>query len=176
MNENIFWQIIKDSKLESKGNTYTQLEILQRKLKSLSPDEIVLFDKIFTKFYRQSYDWKLWGAAYLINGGCSDDGFSDFRAGLILQGEEVFNEALSNPESLVGAVKFEDGDIANESDWATGVEEFLYLPSKIYEDKTGKKLSSEDSLPREPSGENWDEDELDELLPILAKYCEEGMN
>ena len=32
------------------------------------------------------YRWDMWAAAYLIGGGCSDDGFIDFRAGLIAQG------------------------------------------------------------------------------------------
>jgi Protein of unknown function (DUF4240) len=176
MNEEKFWQVIEESKSESKGNTNAQLENLQEKLESLSPDEIVSFDKIFTKFYWQSYDWKLWAAAYIIDGGCSDDGFDYFRSGLILQGEKVFTDALANPESLIDVIKFEGGDLAKNSDWATGVEEFLYLPSEIYEEKTGEEFPREHSSPREPFGESWDEDEVEELLPNLAKYCEEGMN
>ena len=36
-----------------------------------------------------SYRWDLWGAAYLANGGCSDDGFDYFRGWLIGQGRKV---------------------------------------------------------------------------------------
>ncbi len=177
MNEENFWQIIKLSKSESKGETNAQLEILRENLESLSADEIVSFDKIFTKFYWQSYDWKLWAAAYIINGGCSDDGFDYFRSGLILQGEKVFTNALANPESLIDVINFKDGDLAEDSDWTAGVEEFLCLPSEIYEEKTGEEIPHEiSSSPREPSGENWDEDEAEKLLPNLTKYCEEGMN
>src|ERR1044072_8226942 len=113
-NEN-FWQIIDASKSESLGDTDAQLEILRERLEKLSPDEIAAFDKIFTEFYFQSYNWKLWAAAYLINGGCSDDGFDYFRAGLILQGEKVFKEALSDPESLVHVINFEDSDLDGNS-------------------------------------------------------------
>lgn len=34
------------------------------------------------------YRRDLWAAAYIIGGGCSDDSFIDFRAGLIAQGHE----------------------------------------------------------------------------------------
>ena len=42
----------------------------------------------------------LWGAAYLINGGCSDDGFDHFRGWLMTQGREVFARAVAEPDSL----------------------------------------------------------------------------
>src|SRR5215472_15971622 len=40
------------------------------------------------------------GAAFLIAGGCSDDGFIDFRAGLIAQGRDWYHEAAASPDSL----------------------------------------------------------------------------
>ena len=48
----------------------------------------------------EAYHWDLWGAAYLINGGCSDDGFEYFRRWLVLQGRDVFQAAVSNPDTL----------------------------------------------------------------------------
>ena len=42
----------------------------------------------------------LWAAAYLIGGGFSDDGFIDFRAGLIAQGRDWYNKAAAAPDSL----------------------------------------------------------------------------
>jgi hypothetical protein len=47
-----------------------------------------------------SYRWDLWGAAYLLNGGCSDDGFEYFRGWLIAQGHEVFERVLEDPDVL----------------------------------------------------------------------------
>ena len=176
MNEEKFWQLIENSKTESGGETDAQLEILREQLENLSPEEIVSFERIFDKFYWQSYDWKLWAAAYLIDGGCSDDGFDYFRAGLILQGKKVFDAALADPESLVDVINFEDGDLSEDSDWAAGVEEFLYLPSEVYEEKTGEEIPRESSAPQNPSGERWEEEAVEELLPKLAKHCEEGMN
>lgn len=42
----------------------------------------------------------LWAAAYVINGGCSDDGFDCFRGWLIAQGREVFGRAAARPDAL----------------------------------------------------------------------------
>lgn len=47
-----------------------------------------------------SYRAPLWAAAYVINGGCSDDGFDYFRGWLIMQGREVFEQVLADPEAL----------------------------------------------------------------------------
>ena len=40
----------------------------------------------------RSYDWNLWGAAYLMKGGCSDDAFDYFRGWLVAQGRRVWSE------------------------------------------------------------------------------------
>ena len=47
-----------------------------------------------------SYREDLWGAAYLINGGASDDGFEYFRGWLMTQGRAVFARAVADPDSL----------------------------------------------------------------------------
>jgi hypothetical protein len=48
----------------------------------------------------ESYRWDLWGAAYLINGGCSDDGFDYFRGWLLSQGRAIWQATLADPDSL----------------------------------------------------------------------------
>lgn len=47
-----------------------------------------------------SYQRDLWGAAYLLNGGCSDDGFEYFRGWLIAQGRAVFDRVVGDPDAL----------------------------------------------------------------------------
>lgn len=46
------------------------------------------------------YRWDVWAAAYLIGGGCSDDSFMDFRAGLIGLGREWYARAAACPDVL----------------------------------------------------------------------------
>jgi hypothetical protein len=41
----------------------------------------------------------LWAAAYVINGGCSDDGSDYFHGWLILQGKDVFERVVADPDS-----------------------------------------------------------------------------
>jgi hypothetical protein len=36
----------------------------------------------------------------MINGGCSNDGFEDFRGWLIVQGHEVFERMIADPDTL----------------------------------------------------------------------------
>jgi hypothetical protein len=44
------------------------------------------------------------GAAYIIDGGCSDDGFEYFRCWLISRGKETFIKLKANPDSLITLV------------------------------------------------------------------------
>jgi hypothetical protein len=58
----------------------------------------------------KAHNFPLWGAAYVINGGCSRRSpFDDFCATLISRGRQAFEPCLSDPDSLA-----EDSD---ESDW-----------------------------------------------------------
>lgn len=41
-------------------------------------------------------------------GGCTDDGFMDFRTWLVAQGKEVYMAALKDPDSLVDAPDYQD--------------------------------------------------------------------
>ena len=162
MNEATFWTIMLETNKESGGEPPIQQELIEKKLNGLSPDEIIEFDNIYRELINKAYDWKLWAAAYIVNGGCSDDCFMDFRGWLIGQGEEIYTKALIDPDSL--------GDLDNleeDMEW----EGYGYLAFTVYERKTGKEMpiNSEISHPSEPKGEEWDEDELEKLLPKLSQ-------
>jgi hypothetical protein len=51
----------------------------------------------------EARSWKIWSAAYIMNGGCSEDGFLYFRLWLLAQGRRVYSKALLDPESLASA-------------------------------------------------------------------------
>src|SRR3990172_3616136 len=108
MDEDSFWSIIEKSKAAS-GNNYTkQIKSLENVLLGLEEFEIEKFNKTFTAIMAGYYDWKLWGASYVINGGCSDDCFEYFRQYLIAHGKEKFYSTLKEPESCAGWIKSED--------------------------------------------------------------------
>lgn len=160
-----FWKIIDQSRKEAEGDPEEQLEILGEILQDLPPDEIVSFDRHLSEYHARADHWDLWGAAYIIGGGCSDDGFMDFRGWLISRGEKAYEAAMADPESLVNVVKDHDGECQ--------VEGYQYIASQVWEEKTGK--SSDDfpahDLPRgqDTAGTQWDEEDLPERFPKLSK-------
>jgi hypothetical protein len=168
MDNNTFWKLIDLSRRESDGDREAQIEVLQTKLAALSPDEIVAFDRAFCEHHNRAYTWDLWGAAFVIGGGCSDDGFADFRGWLISRGEKDFEAAIVDPETLAKVVKEDDGDCQ--------VEGFQYAAREAWADKTGR---SADEFPKhdiqwrkEPAGTQFDENDDDYLAtkyPKLAK-------
>jgi Protein of unknown function (DUF4240) len=112
---------------------------------------------------RRAYTWELWGAAYVIEDGCSDDCFRDFRAYLISLGRDPYEAALKSPDSLAPLVEdAETGDWENADDVAP----------EAYEDVTGEDIPSGDSdLSGRPRGEEWDDEQQDALVqryPVLA--------
>jgi len=162
-----FWKIIDASRKKARGDLDAQLEELRSRLERLEPDEIVQFGRFFEEYHIRAYTWDLWAAAYMIGGGCSDDGFLDFRGWLISKGERVYERALKDAQSLVQVVKDDDEDIKYEG--------FQYVASDAWEKKTGK---SRRDFPRpglsgasEPSGERWTEDgdDLERRFPKLWK-------
>src|SRR5262249_60345691 len=116
--------IDKSSKHEGSAQD-AQIGALRGVLEELTPDEIVGFQRCFDECMAQSYHWDLWGAAYIIAGGYSDDAFMDFRSWLISKGEAVYNAAMKNPETLAEAVV--DSDTNDDCQF----EEFQYYASPV---------------------------------------------
>lgn len=134
MNEDQFWQIIERAKAEDDEE---QIELIQGALAKLAPEDILEFQRIFERFHRVSYRTDLWGAAYLMNGGASDDGFDYFRGWLIAQGKKVFEAALENPDSLADIVP--EGA---EADFEFELEDMLYIGRDPWMEKTGRGMEN----------------------------------
>ena len=108
----------------------------------------------------KAYTYNLWGAAYIINGGCSDDCFHYFRSWLISQGKDIFEASLANPEYLAELKLIKQAEF----------EEFEYVVLEIYEQVTSEEMPLRESANLgQPKGENWEEKELKTLFPKLTK-------
>lgn len=126
-------------------------EWLEAHLAELAPGAIVAFEEHTSALLAASYSWALWGAAYLINGGCSDDGFDYFRGWLLAQGRAVFEAALANPDSLADHVPGE-GEVE--------CEDFLSLAMSAYEAATdGEELPLVGIDLPELGEDDWDFDD-----------------
>lgn len=99
MTEDRFWALIGTTTAFA-GHPQRQLSALRETLEKLSAEDVAAFDLAFDQQMNRAYSWDLWGAAYLVNGGASDDGFEYFRRWLIAQGREVFQKVLADPDSL----------------------------------------------------------------------------
>jgi Protein of unknown function (DUF4240) len=165
-----FWNIIGDARSGARDDK-DFLRRIDARLRMLKPEELMEFESHFEKIHTESYSWNLWGAAYLMNGGCGDDGFEYFRAWLIAQGKQTFEMVVKDPDAL--ATVADRGRRASR-----GFEEFMHLARETYEEKTGEEMPDSDALFQgvvlsEPS-ERWDFNETTEMKKrfpkLFAKY------
>ena len=82
------------------GDCDARVDRLVAALTGRGPSEIVDFGHWWSVARQHAYTSGLWAAAYLMMGGCSDDGFIDFRSWLVLRGQTAYYAALANPEAL----------------------------------------------------------------------------
>jgi hypothetical protein len=135
------------------------------RLATLTPDEILEFQRFFNTQMARAQLAGLYNAAYLINGVAADEAFEHFRAWLIAQGEECFEAARVNPDRLVnlGAKKK-----------SAKLEELMFSAATAYNVRTGKTDFYDKLSPNETALEGTvfrDDAELKRTLPLLfAKY------
>ncbi|GEM_PF-207284 len=160
-----FWDIIQDSRKESSDDD-TFIEIITDKLVRLSIPDIYEFEKIYDQYHDKAYTTNLWAAANIINGGCSDDGFMDFRAWLISRGKEAYVNALQNPETLVDVTKVIETNYGSFGE--AYLEAMNYVAWEAFEQKTEREMPLFTRDHPELTGVEWDEDTVDSLYPQLA--------
>ena len=158
-----FWYLVEQARRDAGGDTERQSELLETWLGTLPAEQIADFGAIRRSLDERAYTWGLWGAAYVIEDGCSDDCFRDFRAYLIALGRAPYEAALKDPDSLAPIVKdVETGDWENADNPAPGA----------YDDAAGEDIPSADGdVSGRPRGEAWDDEQQDALqqrYPALA--------
>lgn len=104
MDEARFWEVVARACRSDPHQAEEWNQRLQAELKRFEPAEIIEWNHIFDRLAARAYTVDLWGAAYLINGGASDDGFYYFRCWLIGMGQAVYEAAIAVPDSLADAV------------------------------------------------------------------------
>ena len=133
INKDTFWTLIAQAE-EHPGNPS---EWLMEQLMDLGPEQAKKFDDIACAYTSLAYQYGLWTAASVMErGGCTDDGFIDFRGWLIAQGREVYLAALKDPDSLADVPAY--GGCCFES--------LSYVGDSVYEKLTG--CSSYDTFDR----------------------------
>lgn len=134
MDEDQYWKLIADSLTAAGEDQNAQLAFLKSELSKLPPKEIVGFRLRTDKLLYDTYDPTMWCAGYIMSGGCSDDMFEYFRLWVISRGREVYENAKSDPDSLVAVAE------VNVPEGIFGFESFWYAANEAFAQKTGKDL------------------------------------
>ena len=133
VNKDTFWMLIDQAK-EHRDDAG---EWLMKQLMSMTPEQASSFDNIAHVYMALANQYGLWTAASVIErGGCSDDGFIDFRAWLVGQGKAVYMAALKDPDSMADAPSYHDCQF----------DSLPYIGGRAYEKLTGRTMYEDFSL------------------------------
>ena len=165
MTEDQFWQLIDDSRSgfdpqRRDGNMDRQRNALHDLLSQRPTEEVREFATVMNVLVDRAYRWDLWGAAHVIGSGCSDDWFDYFRYWLISMGARVYENALSDPDSLVTAATqpgVED----------VFFEELGYVAWSVLEERGVSGTDPPHVPPAEPAGQRWKNEDLPHRFPKL---------
>ncbi|GKQ34485.1 DUF4240 domain-containing protein [Streptomyces sp. A012304] len=172
MDETEFWELVDATREAAEGDPEEQADLLVDRLLQLEPDMVLDFARHFEARYNRAYTWDLWGAAWVLLDGASDDAFDFFRCWLIGQGREVYEGAVHDPDSLAELLDDFDEEVDGDG------EELGYAADEAYEQLTGTVAPDLGiaPAPAEPAGTPVDlEDEraLAERLPRLWERFKE---
>ena len=174
LDEDLFWSIVEKS-LQATNNQDDQERVLVKEIEKLTPKQMIGFRLRTDSLLYDTYNSEMWCAGYIMNGGCSDDGFEYFRNWVISRGKEIYYAAKDNPDSLIS--EFVEGTDFYE------YESFWYVALTAFENKTGKELYdyiSDDFKKTEgnyPDFEfTWEEERPESMKAICPSLFEKMWN
>jgi hypothetical protein len=134
---------------------------LVERLAPLSLDQIVEFRLGFTRTLRRADQWKLCAAAFVIWGYISDDGFGDFKAGLIGLGRDTFERAVIDADTLADLPLIRAAAAGRTERFVLTAEAIHYAAAEAYARHIGDAEAFWDALDNVPTGDD-EGDEGDE--------------
>jgi len=167
------WELIEAARgqVRDPADAEAVAERAARLLSARPPGEIVSAGEVLWGLRAGSYRNPLWAAAYLVNGGCSDDGFEYFRGWLIMQGRAVYERVVAGPDALADLAVIR---AKASSGWPVECEETLYIAARAYRAATGGEFPVRVVRSERPELDpEWDFDfddraEMARRLPRLA--------
>jgi hypothetical protein len=164
MNAEDVWHLVEQARADLGEEADDHADAIAERMTQLlarrEPIEIVAFSQPLWNLLAGSYRADLWAAAYVINGGASDDGFDYFRGWLIAQGQTVYEQALADPDSLAGLAAVVSAHAKEHDLWG---EDVLGVAWDAYQTTTGSQLPPNAYTVRYPDLDPaWDFDFDDE--------------
>ncbi|MEH1164375.1 DUF4240 domain-containing protein [Micromonospora sp. CPCC 205539] len=188
-----FWQVVERARMAAgpaadraieDSQPSAVAEALVAELSHRELPEIVAFDRLLGDVLDQVDNWDTCAACWVIEHGfLSDDGFSDFRAGLVGLGRSTFEAVVSQADSLAGHPAVQEISASTGEVLWIGDAELLFAAHKAYERRTGdpdafwNAAYPEGSVTADPivepslADDHWDLDDRGEWqrrLPRLA--------
>ncbi|MBQ1075514.1 DUF4240 domain-containing protein [Micromonospora sp. C31] len=164
-----FWQLIDRARAGGGGEPRAVAARAVALLAEREPEDIVGYARHQARVLSASHRVDLWGAAYLINGGVSDEGFHHFRGWLMAQGREVFARAVADPDSLTGLPQVRAASLSGEEFSAA---EMLAVPWDAYRGATAAELPADrEPVPVPDLDDFWDFDDEEEAKRRLPKLA-----
>lgn len=158
MSEERFWKLIDTA---SHGDDEARIVALRASLGNLSLDELIAFELAFGTQFVAAYSWDIWGAAYVANGGASDDGFAYFRYWLISRGRRSFQLVVDEPDNLADIVPADAVTVLELEEFGSvAVDLWVRKSGKDYEDLHSELAKFADCRPATtgPSGTPFRDD------------------
>lgn len=154
-----FWEMVEVARQQS-GDGMADPDQLQAALGRCAVAEILGFQLRLEECLAASYRLDLWAVAYLVKGGCSNDGFDYFRGWLIAQGRSYFEAALADPERAADRADGRDAEC----------EEMLGVGREAFARRSKRPMPCGlIAHPPHAIGTDWTEEDLPRLYPRLAK-------
>src|ERR1041384_7881279 len=116
MDNATFWKLIEDAQRKDvDGWIELDHNALIDSLAQFPAEDIQEFSRLLFRTKANAYRADLWDAAILVECICSDDSFDDVQNWLIVQGREIYEKVLSDPDNLADIVprkhRFDLGDV-----------------------------------------------------------------
>jgi hypothetical protein len=136
---------------------------LVERLMPLPPEWIVEAHRCFTRAAHRAHRWELCAAAFVIWDHISDDGFSDFKAGLVGLGRDTFERVVVDADALADLPLVQAAAAGQTERFVLAAEAIHYAAAQAYERRTGDVEAFWDALDSLPadndderrSGERW---------------------
>ncbi|WP_329565043.1 DUF4240 domain-containing protein [Streptomyces sp. NBC_01361] len=177
-----FWDVIEAARARATSTGELFDEVLVNQLADRPRQEILEYAERFDELHDALYRWDVWAAAYLIGGGCSDDSFMDFRAGVIALGRQWYQRVATDPDSLAGHPDVVQATDVEDRSEVLFYEDVNYAASGAFERITGDADAFYEAWPTfrraDPENDNAvdmgedfdfdDDNEMSRRLPRLA--------
>ena len=173
LNEEQYWTMI-DHSLKMTQDQDQQAQFLISEIKKLSPHEMIGFTLRTHHLLNEMYNSEMWCAGYIMNKGCSDDGFENFRCWIISRGKEMYYQTKANPDYLVNEV------VEDREEYE--FELFGFVADEAFEEITGEYLldfvdngenSGEAEAVFTPIVFNWKSNDPESMRKICPKLFDQ---